>query len=281
MTISQLSKNLVFLFLPAVMLSQEFSPKLLEKVEGFSHPESVVSDKAGEMLYISNIGNKEAGDGFISKASGEGKIIDLHWITGLNDPKGLLVVDDFLYVTDKTELVKMSISEGKILETFTVEGSEFLNDLTIDKEGNIYISDLSKSSIYIKTRDSKEVTEWLNSDELEQPNGLLAVDNDLMVGSWGRENPGYFKKVNMASKEVSNITKTGIGNLDGVQITEKGNFLVSDWQTGKIYMIKPEGAQKEILTSEKSAGDILYLPHQKKLVLPMNFQNEVWFFGIE
>lgn len=280
MTFSEFSKNLILIFLPAVMVSQEFSPELIKKVQGYSHPESVVSNAGGEVLYISNIGDKEAEDGFISKANAEGEIIELNWITGLNDPKGLLVVDDFLYVTDNTEFVKMSVSEGKIIEKIPVEGSKSLNDITIDNEGNIYISDTGKSSIFRKSKDSGEIIEWINSEELEHPNGLLAVGNDLMVSSWGKENPGPFKKVNITSKEISNISESGIGNLDGVQLTENNNFLISDWQSGKIYLITPNGDQKEILTSEKSAGDILYLPNQKKLVLPMNFQNEVWFYSI-
>lgn len=281
MTFFVISKHLIFILLPAIVFSQEYSPELIKKVEGFSHPESVVTSVDGKVLYISNIGDEKEGDGFISKTNTEGEVTELKWITGLTDPKGLLVVDDLLYVTDKTELVKMSISEGKIIEIISVEGSKSLNDVTIDNEGNIYISDTGKSSIFRMSKDSGEIKEWMNSEKLEHPNGVLAIDNNLMVSAWGAENPGHFKKVNLTSKEITNISETGIGNLDGVQLTENNNFLISDWQTGKIYLIKPNGDQKEILTSEKSSGDILYLQDQKKLILPMNLQNEVWFYSID
>lgn len=281
MLFSKISKIIIFLLLPVLTYSQEFSPELIRKVEGFSHPESVVIGKNGDFLYISNIGDKEEGDGFISKVDPEGEIVNLKWITGFNDPKGLLVIDDILYVTDKTEFVKMSIPEGKIIETIPVEGSQSLNDVTVDDDGNIYISDMGKSSIYRMEKASGKIMEWMDSKELENPNGLLAVGDDLMVGSWGKNNPGTFKKVDLSSKEISNISKNGIGNLDGVQITEKGNFLISDWQTGKIYLVKLNGDQKEILSSEKSAGDILLLSGKNKLILPMNLQNEVWFYSIK
>ncbi len=269
---------LVSFFLITIVFGQSQSPQLLKKLEGFSHPESVVKG-ADTILYVSNIGNKEPGDGFISKVSENGEIIKLKWITGLNDPKGLLLENDRLYVTDNKELVIMDIATAAVIEKITVEKARSLNDITADEAGNIYISDIGKSSIF-KRNPSGNITEWMSSNELNSPNGVLALGDKLIVGSWGEDKDGNLLSVNVNSKQVKKITEEGIGNLDGVQKINDSEFYVSDWATGKIYRINVNGNKTEVLTSAKSAGDILYLDIKNELVLPMNHQNSVWWYQL-
>ncbi|HSI69002.1 MAG TPA: SMP-30/gluconolactonase/LRE family protein [Gillisia sp.] len=271
---------IVLLSLPFSMLSQENRAELLRKVKGFSHPESVVLDEKNDVLYISNIGEKETGDGFISKVSPNGEIIELKWIDNLNDPKGLLLVDEILYVTDNTELVIMNSQTGEVTQRIEVTGSSFLNDITVDGEGIIYISDTGKSAIY-KRETTGEINEWVITDELEFPNGLLVVEDFIYVAAWGKENPGNVLKVDLTSGQIHKITKDGIGNLDGIQLVDGDGFFVSDWANGKIHRVGMDGQQMEILTSEKSAGDILFLEEKNQLVLPMNLQNAVWWYQLQ
>ncbi|MFD2518643.1 SMP-30/gluconolactonase/LRE family protein [Salinimicrobium flavum] len=260
--------------------SQEAGKEPVFKIKGFSHPESVVWDDKNQVIYVSNIGDKVAGDGFISKLSSEGKVLDLKWITGLNDPKGLLVQNDKLYVTDNTALVEIDLSEAKIIKRTAVEGADFLNDITADEEGNLWISDTGNSSIYLKAP-NEGITCWLSSPDLEQPNGLLTAGNTILVAAWGKEEPGNILEVDRSSKTIKKISKKGIGNLDGLQKIDDESFYLSDWATGKIHKINKNGAQVEILTSAKSAGDILFLEDRNILILPMNHQNEVWWYSLD
>ena len=77
---------------------------LAQDSTGLANPESITSD--GKYLYVSNIGNKldpsaKDGDGFISKLSLDGKVIEHSWAdTKLNAPKGTAVIRGVLYVTD-------------------------------------------------------------------------------------------------------------------------------------------------------------------------------------
>lgn len=272
--------SLLIILFAGFTFAQEDSATLVKKVEGFSHPESVVFDAENNVMYVSNIGDKEPGDGFISKISPTGEILELNWITGLNDPKGLLLMEDQLFVTDKTEFVEMDPQTGEVTRRIAVEGAESLNDITSGNNGTIYISDMGKSSIY-KREPSGEITEWMNSEDLNSPNGLLVEGDIIYVAAWGEEVDGNILKVNLDSKEVEKITQKGIGNLDGIQRIEKDKFYFSDWATGKIYKIDTEGNLNEILTSEKSAGDILFFAERNQLVLPMNHQNAVWWYQIK
>ncbi|WP_157893303.1 SMP-30/gluconolactonase/LRE family protein [Salegentibacter sediminis] len=260
--------------------AQQKTAELIKKTDGFSHPESVVYDEDRELVYISNIGEKDPGDGFISKTNLEGEVLELNWITGLNDPKGLLVWDDLLYVSDNTYLVIMDIETGSINKRIEVEGSAFLNDITADDEGNIYISDSGNSSIYILKKDADKVSQWLSTEKLEFPNGLLVVDDYIYVAAWGKEDGGNLLKVALESKEITKISEKPIGNLDGIQLNNNNNFYISDWATGEVHEIDRKGKTHKILTSEKSSGDILFHADSGKMVLPMNRQNSVWWYQI-
>ena len=68
------------------------APEKIWQAEGLDEPESAVLDTSGGVLYVSNVnGDASAadGNGYISKLSLEGEILDKEWLTGLNAPKGL------------------------------------------------------------------------------------------------------------------------------------------------------------------------------------------------
>ena len=285
------------LFLIAMLMgssgffAQSTEAVLIKKLEGFSHPESVIFNVNTNEYYISNMAGREDGDGFISRVSGEGEIIEPKWIDGLKDPKGLLIKDDKLYVTNNNELVEISIEGSKILRRIQVESSKSLNDITVDAVGNIFISDSGKSAIYLMPGDSVnmmipkdkkgEIIEYLDSTRLEYVNGLFAKKDHLYAAAWGENNDGNFLKVDMDTREIEKISKEGIGNLDGVQPVGEDAFYISDWATGKIHLIKKDGDIVEVLTSEKSAGDIFFDAGKNQLILPMNHQNAVWWYQLK
>ena len=81
-------------------------------------PESVIYDKKNNVIYAANMNlepRKKDGNGFISKISTDGKILDLHWADGLSSPKGLAIVGDILYAADVDEVVAIDLKEGKII----------------------------------------------------------------------------------------------------------------------------------------------------------------------
>jgi hypothetical protein len=72
--------------------AQAAEPEKVWQAEGLDGLESAVLDSGEGVLYVSNInGDASAadGNGYISKLSLEGEILDKEWVTGLNAPKGL------------------------------------------------------------------------------------------------------------------------------------------------------------------------------------------------
>jgi outer membrane protein assembly factor BamB len=193
--------------------------KIWETPDELKNPESVVYAPKQDTLFVSNIDGKpdeKDQKGFISKVyPSNGTITELNWITGLNAPKGMVIYNNStLYVSDITDLVEIDIANGKIIKRYNAPGSSFLNDVASDNQGNIYVSDTRTNSIYkldtnLKNNTSLQV--WLQSPELNGPNGLLYVDNNknkLIVVSLGSDlsKPGGgMKVVDLENKTISSL----------------------------------------------------------------------------
>ena len=83
----------------------------------------------------------------------------------------------------------MDIERGKISREYSIEEAGMLNDIAADAEGNLFISDTRKNSIF-KLDTLGIISEWMNSQELQSPNGLLFSKNELWVAAWGNGETG-------------------------------------------------------------------------------------------
>ena len=270
---------LIFSFISCGILAQD-KASLLFKSDEFSHPESAVIDEEGEFIYVSNIGEKEPGDGFISKLNRKGEILNLRWIEGLEDPKGLWFHNDKLYVSDNTRLVEMDTEKAEITRKIEVANSGMLNDIVGNDNGNLYISDTRANVIFQLKDGAEEVTELLRDDKLDSPNGLWLKDDLILIASWGKDKQGKLLQVD-SDGNISRYSQNNLGNLDGIQEMEDGSYLISAWDSGNIYKVGANGEDELILTSDRSAGDILFLQKEKILILPMNLQNSLWWYQLK
>jgi sugar lactone lactonase YvrE len=244
----------------------------------FEQPESVVYDVQRKQLYVSNVnGNptEAIGNGYISLLSIDGEIIEQHWIDGLNAPKGMAVVGDKLYVADINELVEIDLASKKIIQRYLAPKAKFLNDVAADEEGNIYVSGFLSNSIY--RLQSGHFVLWLQSEQLEVPNGLLVENGQLLVGSWGNMTDGFataiaghIKSINIATKEISSLgDKSPAGNLDGLESDGNGHYLVTDWMAGKLLHVSPSGISTTLVTVGQGSADHTIVRQQGLVIIPM------------
>lgn len=239
-------------------------------------PESVYFDASGQILYVSQIdgGPAEAdGKGGIAKVGLDGAIVDANWITGLNAPKGLGKHDNKLYIADITEVVVADIATGKILQKVPVAGSVFLNDITVDKNGVVYISDSSSKKIFI-LKDGK-AEEFFESPE--RPNGLLAIGDDLMI----LDNGSLYKLDN--SKTLTKLAEGMEASTDGIEQVKDGEYIVSSW-IGAVYYVKEDGDVQELLNTKDqkiNSADIGYDPEKKIVYIPTFAKNSVVAYALQ
>lgn len=278
---------IAFLILPVISNAQgnTAKPNLLFTIEGLSNPESAVIK--GNTIFISNIGavhpDSKDGDGWIAKFNMKDKKLK-KWITGLNDPKGLRITKGKLYVADLDKIIVIDINKGKISKKISVRGARFINDIDVDSKGNIYTSDTRYGIIFVTNEKSKK-TSILLKDMDEAPNGLIIKDDRLYVASWAFkmdptnwnvEKQGSFFFIDLKDKSLHFIGPREIGSLDGLESYEKGQWLISDKNGGKVYLLDEASNKKNTLIKEViGVADIGYDPSQKLLLLPITESNIV------
>jgi sugar lactone lactonase YvrE len=236
-------------------------------------PESVLLDAKNNVLYVSSIDgapdNKD-GNGFISQVALDGKIKNLKWVTGLDAPKGMGLFNNNLYVADISRLVTVDISTGKIANSLEIEGATFLNDVTVDKAGNVYVSDSNTGKIHVVKNGKAEV--YFEGPEIKGVNGLLASGNELYVVDFPTGANFKLSK----DKKLTKVCSTAEG-ADGVVPIGKDEYLVSSWH-GEVAYVNSKGEAKKLLDTRDqkfSAADIEYDPKSKMLFIPTFNANTV------
>lgn len=252
--------------------------KLWETPKTMITSESVYFDEDRNVIYVSNINGKpleKNGQGFMSKLSSSGEVLLEKWVEGLNAPKGMGVLGEKLYVTDIDQVVEIDIAKGTIAKIYSADGSQFLNDISIDNSGNVYVSDMQTNKIYRICDGIIDL--WLDSELFNSTNGLFVEDNFLLIGI-----AGSVLKADLQTKEVSIFIKD-TGGIDGIAPDGKGNYLVSDWQ-GNIHLINPTKGKVKLLnttTQKINAADIYYVISKNILLVPTFFDNRVMAYRFE
>src|SRR5262245_57836014 len=127
------------------------APPLLWETKGLAQPESVVKDPATGAIYVSNIAGaimQKDGNGFIARLKPDGTIIERQWVKGLNAPTGLALRDRTLYVADVDELVEINAASGEILNRYPAKAAIFLNDVAVDQDGAVSLSDTPMNPVW-------------------------------------------------------------------------------------------------------------------------------------
>jgi len=235
-------------------------------------PESVLADAKNKLLYVSCIDGKSGekdGKGYIAKVSTDGKIITNEWVSGLDAPKGMALHKNNLYVADITRVVTIDIQASKIISSVEIDGAQFLNDVTVDDNGNVYISDSATGKIHKLANGKTEV--FFESKDFKRINGLLALKDGLRVADAGN---GVFYNLTW-DKTLGKITDIAQG-ADGIVLTGNSEFIVSCWG-GEIYFVAGGNVTKLLDTKEQkvNSADVDYDSKSKTLYVPTFFANSI------
>lgn len=259
--------------------------------KGLAQPESAYFEPTTQAIYVSNVqGNptEKDGKGYISKVSPEGKMLAEKWVDGLNAPKGLHSFNRILYVTDIDALVSIDLTTGKILKRLEIPGAQLLNDIGIDSDGKVFISDTFASKVYV-VEDGKSSV-WLNETQVSHPNGLMVHDQVLVVASWGEgmdtktwatKQPGKLVSYDLKSKEKTELTKQPLGNLDGLENDGSGGYYVSDHVAGIIYHVEADGSATAILGGFKGPADIGMIDGKSVILVPRMGEDKLTAYDLE
>ncbi len=285
-------RSLVLLIasLIVVCTEAEAAPKLLWETKGLAQPELVVVDPATGAIYVSNIVGavmQKDGNGFIAKLSGDGKVLTRQWVKGLDAPTGLALHDRTLYVADVDQLVEINAASGEIIKRYPANGATFLNDVAVDADGTVYVSDTPTNTIWRLKDGSFEP--WLANDKLNGPNGLLVQGDTLIVASLGRipsvgqkQELAGLSQISLKDQSVSPIGNgQPIGNLDGLELLQPGVYLVTDWAAGALYRVDAKGKAERLIDLNQGSADLTYLPDKKIVLIPMMLDNSLVAYRLD
>jgi hypothetical protein len=262
------------------------TPELVWETGGFVGPESIVLDTARGEYYVSNMGTfgegATPGDGFISRVSLDGKILELKWVTGFADPKGLALANGRLYVGDDPGLAEVDIATGKIHAWHAPEdGKGDFNDCTADADGNVYVSSGRLGTIFRLRGGNLEAWHKLDRSKTGWLNGLKAEKDRLLLGGWslrvadGTEQLGHISTISFADQSLGRLGTEPVCHVDGLEPDGRGGYTVTDWLTGDAMHVTADGKPTKIMNLGQGTADHAYVIDEKLLLIPQMMENKV------
>ena len=234
---------------------------------GLADPESVALAADGRSLYVANVageGDVKDGNGFISRVSLDGKMLEREWVKGLDAPKGAIVKGGRLFVSDIDQLVEIDAATAKVVARYPVPGAKFLNDVAVAPDGTVLVADSGTARI-LQLKDGA-VSVWSADPELRSVNGLLPEADRLLVTTM----EGKFLAFDYGSKAVKVLAKD-LGQADGVARAVGDSYFVSEWP-GRLFLVAPDGTSRTLFDSRAQetyindfikVGDLLIIPSWK------------------
>lgn len=241
-------------------------------------PESVLWDSAQNRYFVSNIDGdaaKKDHNGFLSTIDPDGKILDLHWVDGMDAPKGMGMYNGELYAADVDSLVIVDIKTAQIKTKVFVPGAVFLNDIAVGNNGEVYISDTRKGKVFLY-QDGK-VSTYLSAPEVKDANGLLVWKGKLWIDAADGTYSYDFNTHEFALH--SDAVKGG----DGLTFVNDSDLIASRW-VGEVFYVFPDGKAVKLLDT-KDAGsntaDIYFSTDKDQLLIPTFKGNRVVAYKLQ
>jgi len=258
---------------PAEASNVQLTVEKLRVIENLDLPECLTVDPAGGKIYISNVVTPskaywvDDNNGFISLLGPDGKMQELRWLESssdmaINDPKGMVVLDDRLYFNDNDKLKYCSLNAPGKVEIISLPGAKKLNDLATDGE-SIWVGDTETGTVFCVGPDGSSRT-------IQGPpsvNGITCHDGKMFAVSWDLH-------------EIYELDPTGkqapvpfglaahFTNLDAIERLDDGTLIVSDYTGNKICSIAQDRKTVRTLIELQSPADfgldrknnLLYVP---------------------
>lgn len=204
-------------------------------------PEGIAYSEIKDVFYLTSVGKSKIVE--VDRKSGKQndfiKKREFGYSPGVgiyvDDKRGQLhAIGGYYMMKDSlSSLFTFDIDSKELVKRYDVTGEHFLNDLILDKKGNIYLTDSKDSSIYFLKHESDSLELFFKSPEIEFPNGIAISDDNskLYIASI----PKGIRILDISTKSILNKEDTlgvsqGIdglefykGHLYGIQNNKPGN----------------------------------------------------------
>ncbi|MBI4211567.1 MAG: hypothetical protein HY540_02915 [Deltaproteobacteria bacterium] len=262
-------KKLLLLFLLIASPAQAFT------TTGFSEPAGIAIDPTTQQIYISNMnGSSDSKDsnGFISRLSADGTVEATRFIDGvalkmgLHAPKGMEIVEKYLYVADLDVLHVFELPIGKPLADIRFpESVKNLMDVTKGPDEALYAVDGPGNAMYRIDLVSKEVTMLTSGDSLGEPSALEWHPGKQMfvVANFGL---GRLKAFDVTGKPMS-MPAIFLRTVKGLAVDESGKIYASSLTLGGVYRISSDFVVEAVQSSVVSPMALAFSKVKKEFIV--------------
>lgn len=202
---------------------------------------------------------------------------------GLTADYGMEIMGNTLFAVSGAVVKGYDLTTELQVMTATVPGASFLNGLTNDGNGMLYVTDYGSHKIYkIDATDlAAPVVTTIVANTVTAPNGIVydGANNRLIFVNWGSNAP--IKAVDLSTNAVSTLAATTLGNCDGIDDDNYGHYYVSSWSPARITQFDATFTNTPVTITAPgitSPADIGYAKQIDTLAIP-NGNNTVTFIG--
>jgi streptogramin lyase len=227
-------------------------------------------------IYVSLIGDPENNDGAVVTVDATGKV------TGtlarpsagkpLVDPTGIAVEGSTLWVNDGQRIRSYNLKTGAPGRVIAIPRSVFINDLAVDRRGNLWASDSETRSLYRVTRGGGVTRLPLPKSFHGLPNGVAVhpATGEIWFVTFNESAVGGAQvgRVNSAGAFAEVIRSPRLKQLDGLAFVGRRAYM-SDFGNGSIWKLSADGRLTRRAVLAGSPADISYAPALKRLLVPL------------
>ena len=249
------------------------------EISGFSGPESVRYDPEFDVFFVSNFNGEPGGDsnGFVSKVSADGQILDLEFMVGnaetpFHGGRGMYIDGPYLWVVDAGGVHRFLRETGEHsgFVDFSAFELGFLNDIVLAGDGNLYVTDTGTAKLY-RISDG---TVTLAAEAPILPNGITLnpANGRLILVPWEGSVEFFEWDINDQSFTSLGLAPDG-GNYDGVEVVKGVVVTASQTDTSLHFMV--DGVDRREVALPGRPADIGIDTKRQRVAIPYVGLNRV------
>jgi len=266
--------------------------------EGFAQPAGVVVDPENDVYLVSHMNGNPAerdGNGFISRISPDGEMLDLRWIdlTGtdraLNSPRGMAIRGDSLFVAD-VDCIRIFELETGMDDGYTcLDGVTFITDIDVGPEGSIFVTDAgleSEDGVLIPTgtdavyrivlAEGRRGSTLGHGEEMGNPRGIAVGSRGIFVTTSGS---GELYALTPDGQKTS-IFPASQRELDGIVFLPDGSFVFSSPSDGTLTMVDAGGQVTDLAEGIPDPQGLAYDVARHRLIVTSPGENRILFLDL-
>jgi len=131
----------------------------------------------------------------------------------VDDEQNLLHAIGGYYMSDDSlsSLFSFDLNTKKLLKRYNASGKHFLNDMTKDRKGNIYLTDTKGSAIFLLQQGNDSLELFFESHEIQFPNGITISDDNTKL---------YIASATKGVRILNISTKNILNKKDTLKLTQ-------------------------------------------------------------